>query len=93
MPSTLPRRVTLTFLWCLAGALPWGIAVPLLSRMSRDQLMTWVPDVTLALWVAVLAGAATAVLRLVLAFRAPPLRRGGTGRWAGGRARQSFASA
>ncbi|MFI7274758.1 serine hydrolase domain-containing protein [Streptomyces sp. NPDC049879] len=92
-PSTLPRRVTLTFLWCLAGALPWGIAVPLLSRMSRDQLMTWVPDVTLALWAAVLAGAATAVLRLVLAFRAPPLRRGGTGRRAAGRARQSFASA
>ncbi|MFR9726401.1 hypothetical protein ACL02R_24030 [Streptomyces sp. MS19] len=84
-PATLPRRNTLTFLWCLAGALPWGIAVPFLSRMSRDQLMTWVPDVTLALW--------SAVLRLVLAFRAPLLRRGGTGRRTAGRARQSFASA
>lgn len=50
-------------------------------RMGLRQVWTWVPDATAALGAAATAGAATAVLRLVLALRS---RRRRTGRTAQG---------
>ncbi|QKW36819.1 beta-lactamase family protein [Actinomadura sp. NAK00032] len=62
------RGTAATGAWILAGALPWIAAVPLM-RMGLRQVWTWVPDATAALGAAATAGAATAVLRLVLALR------------------------
>ncbi|MBA0050136.1 class A beta-lactamase-related serine hydrolase [Streptomyces sp. AJS327] len=62
------RRVVPTALWCLPAALP-GTALLLSRYMSPSQLHAWLPDVAIALWVATGAGAATIVLRVVLAIR------------------------
>ncbi|MGW5411312.1 serine hydrolase domain-containing protein [Actinomadura geliboluensis] len=78
--ATGPRAAAATAAWILAGALPWIAAVPLM-RMGLRQVWTWVPDATAALGAAATAGAATAVLRLVLALRS---RRRRTGRPAQG---------
>ncbi|RKN38969.1 serine hydrolase domain-containing protein [Streptomyces hoynatensis] len=75
-PAAWPRRATVTVLWCVAGAAPCLAAVPLLGEAGLGQMMTWVPDVTIAASVAAVAGVLTALLRLLLAIR-PLTRRAG----------------
>lgn len=65
------RRVALTTLWCLAGALPWIALALLADTISPGQLWTWVPDAFIAVAVAAVAGAALIVLRLIRALRPP----------------------
>ncbi|MEU5980014.1 serine hydrolase domain-containing protein [Streptomyces sp. NPDC047315] len=63
-----------TALWCLLAALPL-VALWLLARaMPLGQAWTWVPDATVALYVAAAAGVALLVVRGWLTFRS---RRGG----------------
>ncbi|WND34997.1 serine hydrolase domain-containing protein [Streptomyces sp. BB1-1-1] len=67
----LPLRCTaVAALWCVVGALPWVVLVQVGDRMGLGQLRNWVPDGFIAVCVAAAAGAATVVLRLVLAIRA-----------------------
>lgn len=68
-PGTPPRRIGLTALWCLTGALPVAALVYLDDVMSLGQLRTWAPDVFVAACVAATAGATTLLLRLTLAVR------------------------
>ncbi|MFF4477429.1 serine hydrolase domain-containing protein [Streptomyces sp. NPDC001520] len=69
MPSSPLRRTVLTALWCLAGALPWIALAQVADRIGLGQLMNWVPDLFISVWVAAAAGAATIVLRLIIAIR------------------------
>ena len=68
-PGSRLRRTAAAAAWALAGALPWTAAVPLVVQMGPGQLSNWFPDIFIALCAAALAGAATAVLRLVRALR------------------------
>ncbi|MBE1531261.1 serine hydrolase domain-containing protein [Actinomadura algeriensis] len=63
------RRVAATVGWCLAGAVPLLIAAAVLTLIDARRLMAWVPDATVALGVAVAAGAATIALRLARSLR------------------------
>jgi hypothetical protein len=68
-PASPPRRRILTAAWCLVGGVPW-VALAVLARwMGLPQLMTWVPDACIALYVTAAAGAVIIVLRLGLLVR------------------------
>ncbi|TDC93056.1 serine hydrolase domain-containing protein [Actinomadura sp. 7K507] len=67
VPATRRRLVTVTSAWVAIGALP-GVAAMTQSGQIRP-LMIWVPDAFAAVCAAAVAGAATALLRLVLAVR------------------------
>lgn len=71
------RRSVVAALWCVVGALPWVVLVQVGARMGLGQLRNWVPDCFIVLCVAAAAGAATVVLRLVLAIRASARRAEG----------------
>ncbi|WP_110946039.1 serine hydrolase domain-containing protein [Streptomyces avicenniae] len=79
VPSSVLRRTTSTVLWFLAGAAPCAGLLVVIDRVGLGQMTTWLPDVTVAAGVAAVAGAVTAVLRLVLVTRAPRARADVTG--------------
>ncbi|MEU9606449.1 serine hydrolase domain-containing protein [Streptomyces sp. NPDC048057] len=58
-----------TALWCLLGALPLVALAALARAMPLTQAWSWVPDATLALYVASAAGAALSAVRLWLTLR------------------------
>lgn len=70
-----PRRTILTAVWCVAGGLPCAALAWAVDRMSPEQLINWIPDIFISGCVAAAAGAATLILRLVLAIRAARVRR------------------
>ncbi|GAA2107836.1 hypothetical protein GCM10009780_61370 [Actinomadura alba] len=75
VPASLPRRVTVTAAWTLAGSLPWIALARLVGRMGTHRLATWVPDTFIAMCVAATAGAAVVALRLTIALRTTRSRR------------------
>ncbi|GDY50412.1 hypothetical protein SVIO_010350 [Streptomyces violaceusniger] len=74
-PGAGPRRTILTVVWCVAGGLPCAALAWAVDRMSPEQLINWVPDIFISVCVAAAAGAATLILRLVLAIRAARVGR------------------
>ncbi|MFV2175566.1 serine hydrolase domain-containing protein [Actinomadura sp. LOL_016] len=59
-----PNRLAATVAWCAAGLVPWLLTGGVLTVLDARRLWAWIPDATLALGVAVLAGTATIALRL-----------------------------
>ncbi|OLT13693.1 hypothetical protein BJF79_19975 [Actinomadura sp. CNU-125] len=59
------RRVRAIAAWSLAGLVPWLLLAGVLTVLDARRLWAWVPDATIALFTAVLAGTATAILRAV----------------------------
>ncbi len=74
-PGAGPRRTILTVVWCVAGGLPCAALAWAVDRMGPEQLINWVPDIFISVCVAAAAGAATLILRLVLAIRAARVGR------------------
>ncbi|GAA4205390.1 hypothetical protein GCM10022252_65900 [Streptosporangium oxazolinicum] len=73
-PVTPRRRTTVTAAWILFGVLPGIAAAWLIAELGLHPLRNWLPDVFVALCVAVAAGAVTVALRLALALRAGELK-------------------
>ncbi|SDL38859.1 serine hydrolase domain-containing protein [Streptomyces indicus] len=67
------RRVMVTALWAVAGALPGVLLAMLVKFMGVEQAWSWFPDLCIALWVAAVAGVLVIGLRLAGAVR--PARR------------------
>ncbi|MFI6518068.1 serine hydrolase domain-containing protein [Spirillospora sp. NPDC050679] len=63
------RRAAVTAPWVLIGALPVIVLTLAVARMGLRPLTTWAPDSFTAVCVAAAAGTATAVLRVLLAWR------------------------
>ncbi|MGV9775069.1 serine hydrolase domain-containing protein [Streptosporangium sp. NPDC003464] len=68
-PVSRLRRVTTTSAWMAAGLLPCAVVAAMAAQVGIGQMRTWLPDVSAALCVAALAGAALILLRLTLARR------------------------
>lgn len=75
VPGSWPRRTILTAMWCVAGGPPCAALAWAVDRMSPGQLINWAPDIFISVCVAAAAGAATLILRLVLAIRSALLPR------------------
>lgn len=74
VPASLVRRIAGTTAWVLLGALPGVLLAMAAKFMGAGQLLTWTPDIFVALCVAAGAGASVAVLRIARAFRSTGVR-------------------